>query len=227
MARSFVIIGLSTLGVEAAKALYHAGADVLAMDRRQDLVDDIAAHVTRAVVADATDERAMKAVGAFDCDAAIVALRHHFDASILVTHLFRQRGMKEIVVRVNTEMEAGAVRAVGATQVLFPDRDVGLRLAQHMLSPNLTDQLPLGQDYGIAEVPLPPRLAGKTIIDLDIRRSHGVHVIAVKRPPEKATDEPQVTIAPEPAVPLKAGEVLVLLGETRRLLRFSDQMNEA
>ena len=220
MKRTFVVVGLGTFGMRTAQALYAGGADVLAIDMDEQVVAQVSPMVTRAVCADATDENVLTSVGAFDVDCAVIAVRRHFDTTVLVTHMFQLAGVKEIVVQVDSEIESSAIRVVGATQPVFVERDMAVRTASKLLMPDLADQVPLGSNCAIIEVPVPMDYAGRSLKDLDVRRRFGVTVVALKRPGEGGPEE--VEIAPAPDRPLQIGCSLMVLGESENLGRFRE-----
>jgi trk system potassium uptake protein len=223
MAMNFLVIGLGTFGSETARALYRQGGTVLAIDNDEDVVAHVSDQVTQAVCANATDEEALRAVGAFEVDTAIVALRRHFDITVLVTHTLKKQGLRQILVQVDTSKEADAIKAVGATSVIFPERDMAEQIARRLMVPDLADQIPLGDNVGIIEFPCPAAFVGKTLIELGIRKNHGITVIALKSKPE-SDGRRTVEAAPSPEEPLEAGQSLVLLGKSDLLSRFKEKM---
>ncbi len=222
--KKVVVIGLSTFGFESAVALEANGAEVLAIDRAEPVIKSIANLVTRAVCAEGTQEKVMRAIGAFDVDLAVVAIRRHFDGTVLVTHLLKSNGVKEIHVQVNSDMEAGAIRALGATTVIFPERDHAIRIAHNLLFPNLADLLPLDENFGLVEIHLPAGMAGKNLIQLDIRKKYQVTVAAVRRSTRRRDRTTDVLLTPGPTEPLEDGDQLVVLGNISRLSRFREAM---
>lgn len=222
MHRSFVVVGLGTFGLQTAKELYSGGADVLAIDQDPEVIQDIAAFVTKAVCADALEEETLKKIGAFDVDCAVIATRSRFDTTVLVTHMFKRAGVREILVQVDTEGKEGAIAAVGATAVIYPERDIARRIARNLLVPDLAEQIPLGKDVAILEVPVPPSFFGKTLIELDFRKKHRVTIIAVKKIPKSGKQDDIYEIPPQPDAPLNDHDTLVVLGNTTRLAEFRE-----
>jgi trk system potassium uptake protein TrkA len=157
-------------------------------------------------------------VGAFDVDVALIALRHHFATSVLSTHMLRRRGVKDIIAHVESEREGVAIRAVGATAAIFPERDMAERVAQHILVPDLADQIPLGGDAAIIEVVCPKNFVGKSLKDLDVRRNYDVSIIAVKT--RSRTGGERVAVVPSPDKLLRESDVLFALGRIEALERF-------
>ncbi len=219
---SFVVFGLGTFGSQTARALYRGGAIVLAIDRDTKIVDQISPFVTVANAADATDEEVLQEVGAFDMTTAIVALRRYFDITVLVTHMLRQRGFRRIFVQVDSEKEASAILAVGATSVIFPERDMAEEIARKLLTPGLADQVPLAENFAIIDVPCPKSFVGRTLQELDIRRKYRVMVIATKGPASGKKKENVFQMAPPPDIPLDAASHLILLGERKSLFNFKE-----
>ncbi len=218
MKKTILVIGLGTFGSQAAKALFEGGATVLAVDIDEGAVERVSASASRAVCLDVNDEEALNAIGAFDVDVALIALRHHFATSVLSTHMLHRHGIKDIIVHVESEREGMAVRAVGATAAIFPERDMAERVAQHILLPDLADQIPLGGDAAIIEILCPKSFIGKNLRDLDVRRNHDVNIIAVRS--RTRTGGERVAVVPSPDAPLKETDVLFALGKISTLEDF-------
>lgn len=220
MKDTFLVVGLSTFGLQTAQALYKGGAMVMAVDGNPDIIDRVQGSISKAVCADVTNEEALLAVGAFDVNVAILGLRRHFDTSVLATYMLKKRNVRTVCVQVDTEQEGQAIRAVGADHVIFPERDMAERLAQRLLRPELADQIPLGENVGLVEVPCPPSFVGKTLLKLNIRKRFGVTVIALKYPPKVPGGREIVEVAPAPDEELKKGCGMVIIGKTEHLSRF-------
>lgn len=221
--RSFVVIGLGTFGSHAARALMTGGATVLAVDISEQVIDEFAPEVTQAVSCDALDVDAMRAAGALDADVFVVAVRRRFDTTVLIVHMLRQNGINEIVALVDSQQEAEAIKVLGATSVVFPERDMAERLARSLLLPDLADMIPLGPDVSIIQVPCPSSFVGQSLIGLDLRKRYAVSVIALAHANPAAKGN-RVTIesAPNPELPLKATDSLILLGKVDRLAAFKE-----
>jgi len=218
----FLVIGLGTLGHQSAIALAERGATVIAIDRNLERVERIAHYVTKAVALDATDEDAMTTIGAFTAHTALVCLGDFFDSTVLVTHLLRRRGIKEVVAQVDTQRQAEAIRAVGATQVVFPERDMAQELVDRFLAEPLPfERIAIGKDAGIIEMPV-GEAAGRNLRQLELRARYHVNVIGVKSPsPSEGQDEP-ISLTPDADEPLTAEQILVVLGHNQHLQRFRD-----
>lgn len=179
--RQFGVIGLGRFGSSVAKTLSERGAQVLGIDLNQDVIQDAQEYLTQAVQADATDEKALRAVGIDQVDVAIVGVGERLEASILITLNLRQIGIKEIIARAVTENHGKVLQRVGATRVIFPERDMGARLANSLISPKILEHIELSSEYSILEMTPPKEFIDKTLKELDIRAKYGLNVIAIKK----------------------------------------------
>ena len=215
----FLVIGLGTLGWQTAIGLHSAGAGVLAVDRKLDVINEIQDRVAKAVCLDAADVEAMHAAGAYDLRNAVISLPHHFDAAVLITYALRKEGYRRIYVRVETEHQAEAIRAVGATNVVFPERDTAHVLVRSLMYPSLADEIQLGEDFAFLEVPCPPEFDGKSLAELNLRRRYHINLIGTKTPATAERAE-RVRMSPSPDDPLKDSDNLLVLGSHKYLAQF-------
>jgi len=220
MARSYAVLGLSTFGYQMAVNLKREGAQVLVIDADEKVIQKISDFVTKAVVADLSNEKTLRTLGVFDVDAAIISMPDHFDITVLVTHELKREGVGEILVQVESEAQAGALRAVGATTIIFPERDIAERTVRELISPTLADRIPLGKDVSIIEVPCPADWEHKSLIELRLRTRFHVYVIGIKRISGEDDSKEKIDILPVPDRPLKDGDNLLVLGRTDYLEKF-------
>lgn len=179
--REFVVIGLGRFGSSLARELVNLGHSVLAIDAEEGKVQEISDVVSHAVYADATDEDALKALGVRNFEVAVVAIGEDIQASILATLMLKEMGVKTVVVKAMNELHAKVLEKIGADRIVFPERDMGIKLARSLVEPNVLDYMSLDNDYGIEEVEIPERFVGKSLLELDLRARYGVTIIAVKR----------------------------------------------
>lgn len=216
MAGNFLVVGLGAFGSQVVKTLFAGGAFVLAVDRLESRVNAVRDVCSKAVGCDATDEQAMRAVGAYEMEVAIVAIRNAFGATVLITHALKKQGVPAILVQVDNEHEAEAVLAVGATEVIFPPRDMALRIANKLLHPDLAERIPLGRDVALIDIPCPARFAGQTIGGLALRTHYGVNLVGLRVPAANQRVE-EVRLNPPPDTRLEGHFHLLLLGELGQL----------
>lgn len=215
--KRYVVIGLGRFGFHLAKELHERGGEVLAIDRGQAVVQKIKDHCSQAIVADATDRETLEALDIASADVVIVGLGLPMDHSILVMLHLKELGAKNVVVKAVTTEHAKILRALGATQIIFPERDMAEKLATGLTSANLMDYLPLGPEHSIVEVACPGSFVGKTIRELDLRNQYGVVVVAVKEViPER------VVPLPRPDYILKDSDILVVIGSDDDLTRLGN-----
>lgn len=201
------VIGLGNFGASLARRLTELGHHVSVVDTDPKAVNRISDAAEQAVVADATDRLTLEEIGINLVDAAVVSLGDNLGASIMVTLHLKEMKIKRIVAKAINPDHEKILKRVGATEVVFPERDVALRLADTLSHPNLLDYLPIGQDFSVAELAPPPEFVGKTIMQLDLRRSHRLNVIAVR---ELVPERISVIIAPDYVV--KDSDILVVVG---------------
>ena len=178
--KSYVVIGLGRFGGETARRLCELGGEVLAMDTRADLVQQVSASVTQAVVGDAQDKEVLRALGVQDFDCAIVAIGGDLGASVLVTMNLKELGVPYIVCKAHDETHRRVLEKLGADKVVIPEKENAHRLARSLTSPNVLDYIELSDEYCIIEVPVPQKWCGHTLKQLDIRAKYGINIIAVK-----------------------------------------------
>ncbi|MBI3975107.1 MAG: TrkA family potassium uptake protein [Armatimonadetes bacterium] len=209
----FAVIGLGRFGSSVARTLYDLGHNVLAMDKDEAALRLVVDHVTHAVQVDSTDPEALRAVGITNLDAVVVAIGVDIQESILTTLLLKDLGVKKIVAKAVDEQQGKVLEKVGADLVIFPERDMGERVAHSLASPNVLEYIELSPDYTIEEVNVPARLDGRTLGELELRTKFGVNVLLIRR-------DSQLLISPATDVRLQTGDVLVVVGENRQLNRL-------
>lgn len=224
--KQFAVIGLGRFGFAIAKTLSEKGYEVLAIDSNEQLVQETSEFVAHAVTIDATDEKALKAVGIENVDCAVVAIGADIEASILVTVTLKEIGIKEIAARAMTEIHGRVLEKIGATKVVFAERDMGIRLANALVSPEIIEHIDLSPEYSIFEVPPPKDFIGRSLRDLDVRAKYNLNVIAIKRKvkikSEKGFEErDKINISPAANDVIAEGDKLIVIGtdEARVKLR--------
>ena len=208
--KSYLVIGLGLFGAEVARKLCQLGCEVLAMDVRNDLVQQVAPNVTHAVVGDGQDKEVLKALGAGNFDCAIIAIGDDLAASVLTTMNLKELGVPYIVCKAHDETHRRVLEKLGVDRVVIPECEFGGKLARSLSSHNVLDYIKLSEDYGILEVPAPKSWVGKTILELNVRAKLGVNIIAV--------ESGDVTnVSPSANYRILAGDVMVVLGDNKAL----------
>lgn len=205
--RSFAVIGLSTFGYYLSKALAQQGFQVMALDADESRIEKVKSFVTKAVITDARDKEALENIGITDFDVVIVSLGDQIDASVLVTLYLKELGVKEIIAKASTEDHGKILDRIGATTVIFPERDVAYRVAKSLENVNVLDAIPLTSGVSILEFGPPNTFLGKTLKELDLPNRYGVQIAVIKElVPEN------VLIIPRADHIIKDSDILVGIG---------------
>src|SRR5918995_1345637 len=178
--RSFAVIGLGRFGSAVATTLAGLGHDVIGIDGDEDKVRSVADVVSLAMQLDATDEKALRGAGIRDVDVAIVSIGENIEASLLVVTLLQEIGIKQIVAKSVTALHGRILEKLGVTRVVFPEREMAVRVAHSIAMPNVLDYIELSSDFSIVEVPAPAEFVGKTLRDIGLRARFGLTTIAIK-----------------------------------------------
>lgn len=211
--RQFAVIGLGRFGSSVARTLFSMGYDVLALDISEERVQDLAKDVTHAVQGDAREEETLRAVGIRNFDVVVVAIGQDIQSSILITVLLKELGVKCVVAKAQNELHAKVLYKVGADKVVFPERDMGARLARNMVSANVLDYIQLSPDYSIAEIATYETWQGKSLRELNLRARFGINVLAIKR-------NKQLLVAPGADDLIEKGDILVVVGMNENIDRL-------
>jgi len=150
--QQFAVIGLGTFGSNVAIELAHHGAQVLAIDTDEERINDISPHVAQAVIADATEEKALRDIGVMDCDVAIIAIGENMETSIMITLLLKEMGVKNIIVKSISALHSRIAAKIGADKVIFPEFEMAKKLAENLVSPNILEEIELSPEYNIIEM---------------------------------------------------------------------------
>lgn len=208
--KQYVVIGLGRFGAAVAKTLYELNNDVLAIDSDEQIVQEIAEHVTHAIHTDATDEDSLRALGISNFDVAVIGIGVNMEDSIMTTLLVKELGVKYVITKANTSVHAKILYKIGADKVVFPERDTGIRVAQDIVSSSILDYIELSSEYGIAEIIPSEQWNDKTLECLDLRSKYGINIVAIKR-------KDDIDIAPNPDYKILKGDIIVAIGTYKHL----------
>ena len=205
--RQAVVIGLGIFGSNIAKTLFENGFDVVAIDKKKEMVQKMANLSTRAIVADATDKSILETIGIQPDDIVIVSFGEDLAASTLLTLHLKELGVKTIIVKAPHEDHKRILEMVGATEVIIPEQEMAKRVAKSIIAPNVLDFLSLSDGYVISEVAPPESFIGKTFSDLHLRSRFQVTVLAIR---DALTDH--VRMVPAASFIIKDSDVLIVIG---------------
>lgn len=205
MIKQFVVIGCGRFGQSVAIKLAELGSEVMVVDDNEEIIQSISDKVTYAVQADATDENALKALGIRNFDVAIVTIGSDIQSSILVTLMVKELGVKHIVAKAQNPAHAKVLYKIGANRVVFPEKEMGVKIAKSLVSSNVLDLIDLAPEYSIVEIKMKDDWIGKSLVDINMRRQYQVSVIAIRR-----NDELDINVEPDRI--LMKDDVLVIVG---------------
>lgn len=212
--KQYAVIGLGRFGTSIARRLHEAGQEVLGIDLDEESVEGAELFVTHAVVADSTEEKALTSLGITNFDCVIVAIGDDIQSSILTVMLLKNLGVKKIIAKALSKRQGQVLEAIGAHWVIYPERDMGERVANQLLSPNMLNYIELSKTYNIEEVMIPSQMVGKNLKEFDLRAKFNVSVIAIVR-----SDD--IIISPSPEELLQEEDVLLTIGKRKDLTKFS------
>lgn len=213
----FAVIGLGKFGAAIAKELSAQGKQVLAVDLNEDRVNAVAEFTTHAVIADASDEQAMSAIGIKNFDAVIIGMGANMQASILTTLICKEQGAQFIVAKANSKKHKEVLVKIGADLVIEPEVEIAKKLAVQLVTPHLNDIMVLDDYFTIAETEVPERWADRTLIDIDMRRKFGVTLLLIK-------SGEKVISSPTGDSYLRLGDTIVIGGESEKISKFIDRL---
>lgn len=211
--KQFVIIGLGRFGSSIAKTLHSLGNDVLAIDKDEDIVQEISDEVTHAVQLDATDENALRSLGIRNFDVAVVTIGDNIQSSIMATLLVKELGVKYIIAKAQSDLHSKVLYKIGADRVVLPEKEMGVRVAHNLVSTNILDYIELSPDYSVIEIQASENWSGKTLSDLGLRSKYGINVMAIKRGND-------VNISPLAEDIIESDDVIVAIGSGDDLSRI-------
>jgi trk system potassium uptake protein TrkA len=203
--RNVAVIGLGRFGSAVARTLTEVGHEVLAVDADQRVVQEISESVTHAVQADATDAAALDELGLRQFEAGIVAVGADIGPSILVTVHLKRLGVPNVIARAHSALHGEILQRVGADRLVYPEQEMGSRVAHSFAVPNVIDYLPVGPEYGISKVKPPPAFVGTAITALQLRERYGITLLMIER-------RSQVVLNPRWDDTLRPDDLLVVAG---------------
>ena len=214
--KTFVVIGLGRFGSVVATELCSLGHEVLALDTDAEKIQKLADQVTHAVVGDARDADVLRALGVRNYDCAIVATGFDVGNSTLITLNLKEAGVRQVICKAQSHVHRKVLEKIGADRVVFPEHEMGLKLAQGLSSVNVLNFIELSDDFGIVELTAPKSWQGKTLRDLDVRARYHVSVIAVR------DREGELDVAPGADHVIGKDSKLVVLGRSEHINRLHD-----
>ncbi|WP_438347190.1 potassium channel family protein [Paenibacillus sp. FA6] len=218
--QQFVVIGLGRFGSAVALELMALNYEVLGIDRNEEIVSNMSELLTYAVVADASDEEVLKSLGVRNFDCGIVAIGDDIQMSILATIILKELGVSKVIAKAISVLHGRALEKLGVDRIVYPERDMGIRVAHQLVTPNLLDYIELSKDYSIVEIKVPARLDGKALAEINTRVRFSCSIVALYR-------ANGIIIAPTAMDQLRTDDIMVIIGSNENIAQLeSELMND-
>lgn len=210
--RQFAVLGLGKFGKSVALTLANAGYEVIAVDDDEERVNEIADYVTYAIKADVTEHGVLENIGIKNVDAVVVAMALDLGTSVMTTIRAKEVGAKYVLAKASDTMHGNILKKVGADEVIYPEKAMGARVAKKLISNNFLDLYELSKTFSMVEIKVPNQWAGKSLIELDLRKN-GINVIGL-------IEGDKVTVNVDPVMPLPLDETLIIVAENELLSKL-------
>lgn len=217
--KQFVVIGCGRFGSSVAETLYKLGHEVLAIDLDEEKVQEISGRVTCAVQADVSDEKVLIELGIRNFDVVIVSIGSNYQASIMATLMAKELGVNRVIAKADDALHGKVLSKIGADKVIYPERDMGIRVAHNLVSSNILDFIELSPDYSILEVTALEQWANKTLKELKLPSKYGINVMAIKR-------EKDINVSPYADDIILKNDILVVIGNTLDIKKIEQSVGD-
>lgn len=212
--KSYAVIGLGQFGMSVAETLAESDCDVLAIDAREENIQEIADKVTYAVRADVREPEVLRTLGVQNVDVAVIAVAENMEASIMATMQAKELGVPYVLAKAMNALHGKILEKIGADRVIYPEQSMGLRVARNLMSGGFLDIFELSTEFSMAEFPVPTEWIGKSLQELQLRESHDINIIAIK-----VGDDVEINL--DPVKPLEADWHLMAIGKNKVLERLN------
>ena len=207
---SYVVFGLGAFGYSLAETLGDSGYEVMVVDKRNDPIQTISDKVTYAVKADVTEPGELESLDICQFDVAVVAFTQDMNASIMAAMYAKESGIPKVVAKAVTDIHGTILQKIGVDEVIFPEREMGVRVAQNLIAGGVVDILELSDEFSLVEIHVPASWAGHSLRSLDVRGKYNLNVIAIK-------DGEEVVMNLDPDQVLSEQQMLVVMGDNASL----------
>lgn len=216
MTKQYAVFGLGTFGTSVALSLERLGCEVLAVDKSMEKIQEISDQVSFAMKADIEDPDVMNAIGARNLDGVIVALSENLEASIMVTILAKEAGIPNVIVKAQSEFQGKVLKKVGADMIVYPEKEMGVRIARGIVATNFAEWIDLSPEYSLVEFRIPRKWVGKTLLELKIREKGGINVVGI-------IQKGNVQVSVDPTEPLPEDGIAILIGSNKALKELEEE----
>ena len=211
--KTYAVFGLGRYGTAVAKELVDNGCEVIAVDNRQNIVNDAAAFLPVCKCADVTDAEVISRLGIGNIDTVIVCMASNLEASVMAVTLCKEAGVKTVIAKCASETHRKIFLRIGADQVVFPEYESGVRLAKNLLSSGFIDMIALSKDVSMVEIDVRSEWVGKNLIELNLRKKYGFNIVAIKQ-------DNKVNVNINPEQNLTEATTLIVIANTAKLSKL-------
>lgn len=216
MRKQYAVFGLGSFGESVAVTLQELGCEVVVVDNHMERIEDISPYVSYAVQADIEDPEVIRSLGVRNLDGVVVAVADDMEASIMATLVSKEIGVPYVLAKAKNELHAKVLKKIGADSIIFPEKEIGQSVARNLVSGEFVDWISLSPDYSITEIQVPEKWIGKSLSEIDVRRTKDVNVVGVR-----IGEKIQVTIDPEE--PLQKEMMLIMIGSNEALEKSGEK----
>ncbi len=211
--QSYAVFGLGRYGRSVARELVRSGAEVLAVDRNEAVVNGLIGELPLCKCADITDPEVFKALDIGGMDVVIIAMAENLEAAVMATMLCKEAGVPQVIVKCANEMHCRILSKVGADQVVVPEYESGTRLAKNLLSAGFIDMVDLAENISVLHFDIRPEWIGKTLTELNLRKKYGINVVAMEQGGKVSTEI-------DPTLPLQKEMQLIIIADPAKLKKI-------
>lgn len=216
MEKQYAVLGLGSFGESVALTLENMGCDVLVMDDSYEKIQDISDKVSYAMKADVADPDALQALGGKNLDGVVVAVSENLEAGIMATMLCKELGIPLVVAKAKNKLQGAILKRVGADRIVYPEIEMGSRVAKSLVSREFMDWIELSNDYSMVEIAVPDKWVGRTLVDINVRERLGINVVGI-------IINGKIDVTLDPQKPLPEGGILIVIGANDVLEKFDSK----
>ena len=216
MEKQFAVLGMGSFGESVALTLENMGCDVLVMDESYEKIQDISDKVSYAMKADVSDPDALQALGGKNLDGVVVAVSENLEAGIMATMLCKEMGIPLVVAKAKNKLQGAILKRVGADRIVYPEIEMGSRVAKSLVSREFMDWIELSNDYSMVEIAVPDKWVGRTLVDINVRERLGINVVGI-------IINGKIDVTLDPQKPLPEGGILIVIGANDVLEKFDSK----
>ncbi|RLA62502.1 MAG: hypothetical protein DRQ88_12460 [Epsilonproteobacteria bacterium] len=226
------VIGLGTFGAKTALRLYDKGAEVIAIDKNDKLVDNLKDRVTHAVALDVTNERSLRSVNISDVDVAVVAIGDNIENSILAVAMLRKMGVGRVIARATSTVHEHVLEEIGASEIIRVEEEMGEIIASKIVAPHVLQRYNFAAGYSLMEIKLGRKFSGKTLVESKIRQNYSLNIVALQKKipyiteDGKAAFKVEINDCPMPMDVIEEDDVVVLVGSEKNFNLLFDDLGE-